>query len=269
MFSVLICTYLKDNPFYFEKSLYSIFNQSTPPQEVVLIIDGEVESLTKEIILKYQIEYKDSFKPIWLQKNVGIAKASNIGITFCSNTIVAKVDADDECFFNRFEKQFIFLAQNPEISVVGSYMNEFYTQPNDSFQEKKKPVYEKEIKKYSKYRCPLNNPSVMFRKEHILAVGGYQSVNNLFEDYYLWLRLLKAGYKIANIPECLVYYNVGNGLINRRHGLDFLKTEYSFFTICKREKLIPIYAYYITILIRLPLRLMPKKMLQLLYKILH
>ena len=53
------------------------------------------------------------------------------------------------------------------------------------------------------YRCPINHPTVMFRRDAVLDVGNYREME-YGEDYELWYRVLANGKELANIPEILV-----------------------------------------------------------------
>ncbi len=266
-FSVLIATYYNDKSICLEKALTSICNQSLMPNQVVLVVDGEILVENEKVIKKFEKAYQDIFTIVRLKNNVGLGNSLNEGLKKCKYSLVARMDADDECFYHRFETQVKYFENDNNLSVIGSYVEEFHSTPKDYGKIKKVPLGCTKIKKYSNYRNPLNHPSVMFKKEVIEKVGGYQEIN-LFEDYYLWLRLLKAGYIIDNIPECLVHFKVGNDLIGRRHGITYLKKEFYFLKRCKQEKLISLKSYYIQILTRLPLRLLPKNLLLIVYKLL-
>ena len=61
----------------------------------------------------------------------------------------------------------------------------------------------------------MNHVTVCFRKKDVIDVGGYQPLLYL-EDYFLWVRMIVANKKMANIPENLCYVRIGNGFIQRR-----------------------------------------------------
>ncbi len=268
-FSVLISTYINDNPLYFEKALLSICNQSLIPNQIVIVIDGEITEENETVISKFKNQFIEIVTLVKLPVNLGLGNALNEGLKHCKYNLVARMDADDECFFERFETQTKYFETNPNISVLGSYMQKFCFSPNDLNDIKKRPIQYKKIKAYSKFCCPLNHPTVMFNKAHIQAVGGYKMIKgvNIFEDHYLWLRLLNENYLIGNIPECLVHYNSNRNKPIKYYGLGFLKKEFIFFTTCYKEKLIPLSSYLFVLFTRLPLRILPKKILQLSYKI--
>ena len=55
----------------------------------------------------------------------------------------------------------------------------------------------------------------MFKKSDVMKVGGYLDWY-CEEDYYLWLNMIAANCKLANIHESLVYVRVGNGFDSKR-----------------------------------------------------
>jgi len=66
--------------------------------------------------------------------------------------------------------------------------------------------------------------TVIFRKNAVLDVGGYQPMNG-FEDYYLWMRMLHSGKQFANLSEMLVKARTGRDMIVRRQGWRYAKDE--------------------------------------------
>ncbi|MDT1914067.1 amylovoran biosynthesis protein AmsE, partial [Acinetobacter baumannii] len=83
------------------------------------------------------------------------------------------------------------------------------------------PLTHDEIKKFAQKRCPFNHMSVVYKRDVILSLGGYQ--HHLFmEDYNLWLRVIGNNYKVANLPDVLLYARVGNGMHARRKGFQYI-----------------------------------------------
>lgn len=263
-FSALISVYYKENPSYLSTSLESVFNQTLPPTEVVLVKDGSLTPELDVVINHFTAKYP-SIKVVALPNNVGLGLALREGLNHCSYDIVARMDSDDICFQERFEYQLDYLLKNPDFVLVGCYIKEFNKAPNDIDQIKKVPIKHNEIVKYSKKRSPFNHPSVMFRKTAIINSGSYIDMP-FFEDYYLWLRLLAKGYKVANIAKPLLYFRVGNDMVGRRHGWSYAKKEFVFYNKCYKENLLCMYSYYSSIILRIPLRLLPKSTLRFIYK---
>lgn len=223
-FSVLCSVYFKEKPEYLKGAIDSIINQTVKPSEIVLVKDGKLTKELDKIINDYDASNYGLFKIITLEKNVGLGEALRIGVNSCSNEIIARMDTDDICVPDRFEKQIKFLAKHPEVDLVGSYISEFEDNINNIIALRKVPVTVEEVNAFAKTRNPLNHMTVMYKKSSIISVGNYKSF--LWnEDYYLWVRLINNNKKIMNIPEPLVYARAGSEMYQRRGGLKYVKNE--------------------------------------------
>ena len=216
-FSVSMCVYGGDNAKHFDVALNSVVNQTLPPTEIVLTVDGPVPDEIEQVISKYAAALADSntaFKTIRLEKNMGHGEARRVCFENCSFEYIALMDADDISVPQRFEKQISVFEKNPELTIVGGYITEFVSNsenPTDISREAGSrivPEHDVEIKQYMQKRCPMNQVTVMFRKDDVASVGGYIDWY-CEEDYYLWIRLALAGKQFANILENLVNVRVG------------------------------------------------------------
>ena len=151
-FSLLIAVYYKDNPIFFDQSLHSIFSQTLRADEVVLVEDGPLTPELCEVVDKYQKAYPE-LKVVVIEKNGGLGKALNEGLRHCSNDIVARMDSDDVCKKNRFEKQISFMEKHPEYDLVGSWVDEFYNDIDHVISIRLVPESHNEIYAYCKSRC--------------------------------------------------------------------------------------------------------------------
>lgn len=218
-FSVLMSLYAKEQPSFLRQSLDSVFNQSLMADEVVLVEDGPVTPELEAVVEEFQEKHPE-LKVVPLPVNGGLGKALTEGLKQCNHDLIARMDTDDIAKPDRFEKQVSFMESNPEIDCCGSWLQEFEGDLSNRLDVKKVPVSHKEISEYIKSRNPLNHPSVIFRKEAVLNAGGYKSFP-LFEDYYLWARMMVNGCKFANIPECLVKFRVSPDMYKRRGGFKY------------------------------------------------
>ena len=107
----------------------------------------------------------------------------------------------------------------------------------------------------------------MFKKEAYFSVGGYKGFRYA-EDYDLITRMLAAGMKFHNIQKVLVDVRLGDEMFNRRGGLSFLKAELKVLTRMHSSGYLNIWQYVCNIIIRLLIRLLPRKILTYLYIIL-
>lgn len=221
-FSVLISVYKKVDPIEFNKALKSIINQTICPNEIVLIQDGP---LTPELLKEIDNFSKKflNFKNVVLERNVGLGKALNIGLSHCTYELVARMDTDDLSRKNRFELQLEEFKNNPKLAVVGGHIAEFYTNPNEIQNYRFVPESSNEMLNMVKRRNPVNHVTVMFKKSDIEEVGSYMHIPFL-EDYYLWARLLAKKKEIKNINQVLVDVRTGKEMYKRRGNKKYISS---------------------------------------------
>lgn len=215
-FSVLMSVYYKDSSEFLKLALESIYEKQTKkPDEIVIIFDGPLTDELYAVLDAFSTDKKDVIRCFPQEENRGLGEALRIGVEKCTGDYIFRMDADDISEPTRFEKQAAYLEEHPEIDVLGTATAEF----NVSLDEEKRiccfPKAHKEIVKMAKRRNPMNHMSVCMRREALLACDSYKSLL-LLEDYYLWLRMMIAGRKFANLEEPLVFVRVGNGFYSRR-----------------------------------------------------
>lgn len=265
-FSVLVSIYFKENPIFFRESLLSVYNkQSLKPDEIVLICDGVLtDELNNQIIyLKSQIPVLKVFS---YKINKGLGYALNYGISKCSNELIFRMDADDISRSDRFEKQVFVFKNNPNLILIGSSICEFNHSLEDLNQFRIPPTDGSEIYESRFKRNPFNHMTVGFKKSKIKSVGGYKTMYN-YEDYYLWLRLLKV-YDFScfyNSEESLVYARIGTDFFKRRSGLTLARNEYLFQKTLFLENIITLKIFLKNIILRVPVRLLPQKMIYIMF----
>lgn len=223
-FSVLLSVYRKENPEYLKQSIDSIFTQTVPPTEIVMVEDGPLTDELYKVLDGYKKDPR--WKAVPLPENVGLGKALNAGLEACSYELVARMDTDDIAKPERFEKQLAAFAADPELSLCGTQAAEFRDTPENVTAHKKVPLTDEEIRQYARKRNPFNHPTVMYKKSEVLRAGSYQHAM-WFEDYYLWARMLAQGSKVRNLPEELLWFRAGEDLFGRRGGFKYVKSAVS------------------------------------------
>lgn len=266
-FSVLIAVYSKERGEWLEQSLQSVITQSLPPNQIVIVEDGP---LTKELYtvidrFKSSLDSKVEITHVRLPENRGLAYALNEGLKHCKYPYVARMDSDDICLRDRFEKQMLFLQQHPEIDVLGGQIMEFDEKLSTFLGTRKVPTSHEEIIQFAKKRNPMNHMTVIYKKESVLKVGGY-TFPRVAEDYHLWVKMLMAGMKFANLPDYLVIVRTGKSFLKRRRGYDYLKYEIKLFSEFKKMGFLNTREYLQNILIRSMLRIMPENVVRLTYR---
>ena len=203
--TVLMSVYRNTTAEELAHALDSIAAQTRPPERVLVVKDGPVEGDVDKLL--------SSVDTVTLPDNRGLGIALRAGLADVDTEYVARLDSDDAAFPERLEKQLAFMAAHPEISVLGTAMQEF---DGDSFGGVRRlPENNDAIARYVKINSPMNHPSVLMRVADIRAVGGYRPMHNM-EDYDLWARLIAGGKKLHNLPEPLTYFRVNDAQLKRR-----------------------------------------------------
>ena len=262
-FSVLMAVYKKEQPLFFKEALRSVFEQSLIPNEVVLVKDGPLTEELEQIIVDFSSK-NEQLKVITLEKNQGLGEALRIGLNACSFDLVARMDSDDICKPYRFEKQIAFLTEHKEITIVGSWIEEFSDCKEEIEAIRELPQEDKQLKIFMKWRNPFNHMTVMFRKKDILAVGGYQPFY-LLEDYYLWNRLANANYYFANIGESLLWARGGYTMLERRGGWKYVVSESKLLKFMYRSGRINIVEFGANLMMKSIIRLIGKHLRHTIY----
>lgn len=221
-FTVLMSVYYKEKAEYLQLALESIINQTLKPDEIVLVQDGKLTEELQAVITKYQQNYPDIFKTYALQQNLGLGKALNFGMQKCSYELIARMDTDDIAEPNRFELQIKEFKQDKELMLCGGQIAEFADNQTEITGHRNVPLKHNEILSFAKKRNPYNHMTVMFKKQAVQSVGGYMDMP-YFEDYWLWARMLKSGYKAKNIDQVLVKVRAGQDMIARRGDLNYAR----------------------------------------------
>jgi len=218
-FSVLMSVYKKDNYIYVDNAIKSLLNQSLLPNQIVIMVDGVISEELKVVLKKY--ESNNLFDIYYRDNNIGLGLTLNEGLKKCKYEYVARMDADDESMYDRFEKQISILKRNPEIDVVGCNMWEYDENMKNVISQKIVPENFNDIKEYIKTRNPINHPTVIYKKEKVLNSNSYEDYP-FFEDYYLWAKMLKNGCIFYNMQEILYKFRAGPAMIKRRGGKKYL-----------------------------------------------
>ncbi len=220
--SVLMAVYHKECAEFLRHALDSLDAQIVRADEVVVVKDGPLGSELDAALNSYRGRLP--ITTLQLNENVGLGVALRAGLNQCGGKLVARMDSDDICLPDRFEKQLKFLEQNPEVDLVGGAIAEFQSDWTKIESVRRMPSTGEQLNRVARFRNPLNHMTVMFRKASVLAAGNYQPCAG-FEDYELWARMLMRGQRFHNLDDVLVYVRCGNGMQQRRGGLRYLREE--------------------------------------------
>ena len=188
-----------------EEALKSISSQTLTDFEVVIINDGCTD--TSLDIINCWTDNDPRFK-VFTQPHLGIVTALNHGLTHCSAPYIARMDSDDRCYPERLARQAAYLDSHPQVALVSCQVAGFpCEQVRPGFQIyvdwQNGLIEDSAIRRELFVESPFVHPSVMYRRNLVQALGGYQD-HGWPEDYDLWLRMYLAGASFARIPEILL-----------------------------------------------------------------
>ena len=192
-----------------------------------------------------------------MKTNVQLGRALAKGLELCQYELVARMDTDDIAVRERFEKQYSYMQRHPEIDIIGGLIEEFDENDSRYHKVKKMPENLSEIRKYAKYRNPLNHMTVMFRKSVVLEAGNYHHFPYL-EDYELWNRMLIQNRKCYNIQEVLVKVRTNKAQYGRRGGWQYCKQYLKLRKQQRENDLLNFTEYQIAKILTVGMVLMPK-----------
>jgi hypothetical protein len=130
------------------------------------------------------------------------------------------MDADDVSMPDRFAKQIRVIDKG--FDLVGTGMFEFGE--DGVIGTRIPPVGEEAIRSYASFHDPFNHPTVVYRRSAVQKAGAYQDLP-LMEDYWLFMRMIRSGSRVANIGEPLLKYRVDSGAYQRRGGAALFRSE--------------------------------------------
>jgi len=192
---------------YLNEAIGSVLSQSFIDFELLIINDGSTDDSVR-IIQEYQ--GKDN-RIVYVknERNVGIQKTLNKGISLSQGGYIARMDSDDIwCDQKKLQKQLDFLDNNPDYALVGTAMETIDTH-GDKLQIIKYKETDKEIRNSILFSSQFAHPSIIIRKSALESIGNYseEKKHRNVEDYELWLRI-GTRFKFANLGDICLKYRI-------------------------------------------------------------
>jgi glycosyltransferase involved in cell wall biosynthesis len=262
-FALLLPVWNGDSPDYLADAFRSaVVDQTVRPDQVILVRDGEVR---EELGCRLDALIENSPVPVTfvaLPQTGGLGPALDAGLEASKYDVVARMDADDISMPHRFQVQLPLIER---ADIVGAGLLEFGTDINDIVGRRVPPTDPAEIRRSARLHDPFNHPTVVYRRQAVVAAGGYGDLP-LMEDYWLFARMLADGAEPLNLAEPLVYYRVGAGSFQRRGGRALLRSELQLQRLMHAEGIISRSQYTRNIMIRGGYRLVPWRLRRSVYR---
>jgi len=188
-----------NQPEYLADAVFSVLGQTFADFEYIIVDDGSDDS-TREILGGV-----DDKRVIIIRntRNEGLTRSLNIALRYAKGKYIARLDADDLMKPNRLQMQIEVLSGQPDyalcgsnaeiIDIHGNYLHTAHTE-----------VTSDNAFKMLLWGNFLIHSSVMFMKECIDEIGGYNEDYRFAQDYALWTGFVKRGYGVVSIPYALI-----------------------------------------------------------------
>jgi glycosyltransferase involved in cell wall biosynthesis len=205
--SVSILLPVRNEEKFLPQALDSIFRQTMQAWELVVVDDGSTDG-TSAILDHFSS--RDQRVRVLRPEKRGLVPALNAGLDACRAQLVARMDGDDISHPARLQIQTAFLDAHPDVGLVACSFRHF---PRHRLKSgmlnyegwQNGLVTHEAILRDLFVESPFVHPSVMFRKDTVLTVGGYID-SGWAEDYDLWLRLASAGTRFARLTHQLFFW---------------------------------------------------------------
>ena len=246
-----------EEPAVVAQALASLAVQQPAPQRLVLSVDGPLPVALQQVV---QAQAMAGLPILVLPgpggEGVGVVLAR--GLAACACELILRADADDFSRPERAARQLVWLAQRPEVVAGSGWIEEFVDSRAHGVVTCRRVPLDGAVARGARWRNPLNHPAVVLRRSAVLAVGGYRHQPG-FEDYDLWLRLLRryGPRALNNMPAVLVKVRVGPAHLARRRGLAYARAEARFLCRAAREGHMARGQALLLMVLRLPWRLLP------------
>lgn len=264
-YSVLMSVYYKEHPDYLRQSMQSIYDQTVPTDNFVLVCDGSLTPELDAVIAEMQKKFGSRLYVHRLARNGGLGNALNEGMKYCKNELVARMDSDDVSRKDRCEREIQIFEEYPDVSIVSGVIEEFVGNISNVQSRRVVPQRQEDIIAFAKKRNPFNHPCVMYRKSAVEAAGGYQDFY-LLEDYYLWIRMLENGFIGYNIQTPILWMRAGSDMYKRRGGWKYVKAQLRLFRYMRKTGFISFGGYLFQSEIRMGAAMLPNSVRKMLFR---
>ena len=200
MISVVIPTY--KNKGSIAQCINSALSQTyRGPLEIIVVDDNDPESEARKSTEAQMESFASNeiVRYIRHEKNKNGAAARNTGIKASRGEYIAFLDDDDLFLPEKLEKQLAYLEEHPEFDATYCLAQNY---DKTLFPA---TLYTGDVSKHLlMLESHMFTPSLMFRRDSLLAINGFDESFRRHQDYELLLRFFDAGYKMGCVPEVLI-----------------------------------------------------------------
>lgn len=228
MISVIMSTHNRSKTL--RRAIDSILKQTYSNYEFIICDDNSNDD-TQDILNSYSSKFSN-IKIITNDSNLGLQKSLNKCIRASSGEYIARMDDDDYSYPNRLRVEMDFIKNN-KLDFVGSNID-LFSEKNNNYGVKKYPEFP--VKDDLIKECCFAHPTILIKSNVLKENHGYsENVEHLrIEDYELWMRLFRNGFKGGNVQENLLLYTKDKNSVKNIKFVDRinvykLKKDYFFY----------------------------------------
>ncbi|MBU1727499.1 MAG: glycosyltransferase [Candidatus Omnitrophica bacterium] len=193
---------------YLKATFDSLLTQTFSDFELIVVNDGSTDN-TGKLLAEYAA-LDARVRIIHNEFSLGLIGALNKGISFAKGKYIARIDSGDTATPDRFQKQFEYMESHKDVYILGSWA--YVIDPESRIvAEWVTPIAVDSKVLYQ--RNGIVHPAVLIKKELFDTLKGYDRRYSNAEDYELWARAIRGGFKIRNLQEFLT------SIMERRIGM--------------------------------------------------
>jgi glycosyltransferase involved in cell wall biosynthesis len=202
--------------------VHSLLAQTRELDEIVVIEDGPLETEQLAALDRLETLHPQVLR-LRLPVNQGAGVANQVGLNAASSEWILKADADDISVPHRLETQ-LAAATSANVDACGAAMLEFRGTKDNVVALRSAPTQTKAIQRRMRWNNPMNHPTVIYRRDVALSVGGYPSWRYM-QDYGLFARMAAHGAVLINLDEPCVWFRASDAVTSRRKSADIRRLE--------------------------------------------
>ncbi len=197
---------------YVREAVASILDQTFADFELLVVDDASTDGTVATI----EAFGDERIRVLRNERNLGQVPSLNRGLQEARGELVARIDHDDWCRAERLARQVAVLDAEPQVALVGSWMDLVDASGT------KVGRLESTIADFAEFlfhtlimRVYVAHPAALYRREPVVALGGYDEATGPAEDKDLWRRLALERWDARIVPEPLVVYRLHDAQLSQ------------------------------------------------------